>query len=1023
SSLDNFAGLGVRQVVAEGADLASYSARVHDDGRWELRKLGTTVASGTVFLFEPSEWHTLEVEARENVITVRLDGRQLTSYADTAANPTMSGRISVLSGYANTQFDDLAVTPIEGLSWEATRIDDADSRISYPQGSSFTQAGYAHLNRTQHVLAAGRSAQFTITGTGFNLIGATGTATLDIRVDNDPVRTTSVGPVGNRQTSYWLRGLTDGEHTVTVTVKTGTFVLDGVDAVHGGADAGPVDPEDRPIAQIGTLPRLTGIVGQDPELPKTVQATSEAGGTIDAPVTWQTTPGMFADAYALVPVSGVFTNNPSLAVTTQVEVIPDGVRYLVDANAPADGAAYPVIAAAAEDTILNDSADRVFTEESGWGRVGTATGKGRLGQSPYDKLRETGWYSGSSSTPLEYRFTLAAGDYQLSTGHTEWWNPGPGRSRVVTTTVEATAADGSKTSVPIGSHSFANGSIGTSAVLTGALSLEQDSVVRVLISGTGGTEAPALSWIGIADQSVVIDKSALAEQLERAQDRTKRAYTAESWEQLRQAGLTARDVNDNGSASQGEVDEATAALAAAIDGLVEVAYIALDDYRQAVLSSGPVTLPETIALTTISGAEQQVEVTWQNTPENLEPYATTTVDGLAGGTTVSMVLEALPDDVVYFVDAAAVEGDNDGNAGITSPAHAAVAQLRGDALLNEQADAPFSEDTGWGLLNPIDEGDGFVGAKSRVSGDYDKARTTGWWASSGGSVDYRLTLPAGEWELDSGYREWWGQSRQVQPSVTVGDTVIDGDVVRLSGSTPDGRSTIAFELEEETTVTFRAAKASGSADPVLSWLAVSGEEDAGPGEPEEPELPEDSATAAPGRGVLSTTSGWADGRHDGNFTLTMNLWWGENATRMKLYQDGELISTVPLEWATPAAQKATVPITGLANGTYEFTAELINSRGTTATTAVSVRVTDAAPGQPVLSHDNWSGGRDFTVTANLWWGTNATSYRFFQNGELIGEGDVAAASPAAQRVQVPVSVTAAGQYEYTVDFVTERGHT
>ena len=46
ASLENFAGLGVRQVVAEGADLATYAARVHDDGSWELRKLGSTVAVG-----------------------------------------------------------------------------------------------------------------------------------------------------------------------------------------------------------------------------------------------------------------------------------------------------------------------------------------------------------------------------------------------------------------------------------------------------------------------------------------------------------------------------------------------------------------------------------------------------------------------------------------------------------------------------------------------------------------------------------------------------------------------------------------------------------------------------------------------------------------------------------------------------------------------------------------------------------------------------------------------------------------
>ena len=119
---------------------------------------------------------------------MRLDDAVLGSYADTTTNPTMAGRISIVSGYYNTHFDNLSVTPIEGRSWGSVKIDDADARMSYPDGFSFTQAGFAHLNRTQHVLSAGRSASFEMTGTGFNLIGATGTATLSVVVDDQPAR-------------------------------------------------------------------------------------------------------------------------------------------------------------------------------------------------------------------------------------------------------------------------------------------------------------------------------------------------------------------------------------------------------------------------------------------------------------------------------------------------------------------------------------------------------------------------------------------------------------------------------------------------------------------------------------------------------------------------------------------------------------------------------------------------------------------------------------------------------------------
>lgn len=1104
-SLDNFAGLGVRQTTTEGtgADLATYTARVHDDGTWELRKLGTTVASGTVFMFDAAAWHTLEVEARENVITVRLDDQQLGTYADTTSNPTMAGRISIVSGYYNTQYDDLDISPIDGLSWHSVKIDDADARIAYPQGFSFTQAGYAHYNRTQHLLAAGRSFAFDIEGTGFNINGATGAATLSITVDDQPARTVTVPSVGNRQTSAWIRGLENGPHTVRVQVVSGTFSLDSIDALVGGSTGGTADPELRPVEVIGSLPRTTTAPGSLPALPETVRARSEAGGEIDAPVTWTTSPAPFSTAYAMVKVDGVFADNPSLAVSTYIEVVPRGIRYLVDANAPADAPVHPAAAAGAGDTLRNATADAVYSASAGWGRVGTASGKGRLNQTPYDKTRETGWYTANPATPVVYRFTLDAGRYDIATGHTEWWNPGSGRSRVVNATVEYTAG-GEQMRVPIGSHTFANGSIGTTAVLRGEFTLDADTEVTVRVAGTGGTEAPAVSWIGISDHAETADRTALAELLTEATTAPRQAYTPETWQALRDEGLSAKAVHDDPTASQEQVDAAAAALRSALDALVEVAYLALPDYRVAVVAGDEPQLPETVQLATRSGATQDVAVQWQSAPETEDAYRTVSVTGRAGQTPVTLQVEVVPTGVVYFVDAAATQGADDPEKAGLSPAFDAVAELRGETLRNTVPDAVDSDDTGWGLLNPIGSGDGYVGVRARSAGIYDKGRTTGWWASSGGSVDYAFTLPAGEYELTSGYQEWWSTTRQVAPSIEVGGERIAGDPVNLSGSSPQGTSTIAFTLDGEESITFRAARGTGTADPVLSWIAIAdttgpsapgdvqaaasstttaevswtaptgagtrfdgfrvfvGDDTApvcevasdvtscelteltpgaayevsvvavGPnGESERaqakltlPEVPADAATAAPGRGVLSSNDGWDTGLKDGTFRVTMNLWWGQNGTLFKLFRDGELVGTVPLTMSAGAsAQQAVVDVAGLANGTYRFTGELVNSRGTTATQPLTVVVTDAAPGAPVLAHDNWDGDGAYTVRADMWWGTNASSYRFLENDVEVGAGELTVASPAAQSAALTVTDKAPGTYRYIVEFRNAAGTT
>ena len=64
------------------------------------------------------------------------------------------------------------------------------------------------------------------------------------------------------------------------------------------------------------------------------------------------------------------------------------------------------------------------------------------------------------------------------------------------------------------------------------------------------------------------DKTALQKQIEEAEDRNENYYTADTWTKLQEALTSAKAVNDNDSASQTEVDEATSALEAALKALV-----------------------------------------------------------------------------------------------------------------------------------------------------------------------------------------------------------------------------------------------------------------------------------------------------------------------------------------------------------------------------------------------------------------------------------------------------------------------
>ncbi|WP_445739161.1 chitinase N-terminal domain-containing protein [Paenibacillus sp. FSL F4-0236] len=183
------------------------------------------------------------------------------------------------------------------------------------------------------------------------------------------------------------------------------------------------------------------------------------------------------------------------------------------------------------------------------------------------------------------------------------------------------------------------------------------------------------------------------------------------------------------------------------------------------------------------------------------------------------------------------------------------------------------------------------------------------------------------------------------------------------------------------------------------------------------------ATDKPGQPVLSSNSGYGYGLSDGNFTVTMNLWWGNNATSYKLYENGTLIDSKSLKDVSPSAQTASTGLHGKPNGTYIYTVELTNKYGTSKSQPLTVTIRDAAPGKPVLTHDNWDGDGSYKVTMNLWWGTNATEYRLYENGQLIDTQALNANTPSAQSATTEVTGRASGNYEYRAELVNAAGET
>ena len=190
-----------------------------------------------------------------------------------------------------------------------------------------------------------------------------------------------------------------------------------------------------------------------------------------------------------------------------------------------------------------------------------------------------------------------------------------------------------------------------------------------------------------------------------------------------------------------------------------------------------------------------------------------------------------------------------------------------------------------------------------------------------------------------------------------------------------------------------------------------------------PAAPEDTATSAPAKAVLSHNNGHDTGLADGDYEVTMNLWSGSNASTFTLYENDVKISTQKLAANTPSAQRATVKVAGKPNGTYRYRGELANAAGTTKTATLVVKVEDANPAKPDLTLEGAKFAKDYTLTTNLWWGTNATGYTLYENGTVIDEQALSAATPSAQKASTSFADKAPGTYRYTAVLGNAAGST
>ena len=235
------ATLGVRQQKGMAATDAAYSVGIGPNGSWTFSRYGTALRTGTV---AAADGYRLAVEAKGASVTAYVDGQAVATYQD--PTPVAEGRVKLGTDFHTTAFDNLKVEKVAGYTpYAATLTDNMDGSVAY-EGTWSRNASLGDAMNWYRSTSTSATVGATVTvpfrGTGIDVIGGNdGSAVLDVVVDGRPVaRNAKTTATDKRQATYSLRGLPDGGHTATFTLKSGKIVLDAFTALSGDVD-GPVD--------------------------------------------------------------------------------------------------------------------------------------------------------------------------------------------------------------------------------------------------------------------------------------------------------------------------------------------------------------------------------------------------------------------------------------------------------------------------------------------------------------------------------------------------------------------------------------------------------------------------------------------------------------------------------------------------------------------------------------------------------------------------------------------------------------
>lgn len=238
------------------------------------------------------------------------------------------------------------------------------------------------------------------------------------------------------------------------------------------------------------------------------------------------------------------------------------------------------------------------------------------------------------------------------------------------------------------------------------------------------------------------------------------------------------------------------------------------------ISSTIDALPTQVDVETITGQTVKKDVIWNKSASQFDgtEFRASSITGTVwdcltpwgAPLTVTVPVEkVIPSDTVYFIDSVSTDFSK---VATTEPYEEIKGKI-GDSLLNDKYDQLKTDSNTWGMVDTSANTKGYTDTKDMTAtGLYGKEDEVGV------TLAYAFTLPAGNYKLVSGHREWWTGPRNIAATINFGGNNQEAGSFSLSKGT-DYINTTSFTLDSAQLVTYTLTSKNAQA-PVISWLAV-----------------------------------------------------------------------------------------------------------------------------------------------------------------------------------------------------------